>query len=172
MRQVRSWFNNARAARRVRAVGLPQPVDGRRARAYGSLQLDESAGNHGHWSPYHHELLEDDWIRIQSHNTGTWFLTAIRAAHGALAYEDEVTPTFRTPPSFSVRSAFAIPGFKDEVIPTFRTPPPFFVCPVPACRKHEDKVIPTFRGHPTDRPSVPMCFRTRHKLCVHRCGIG
>lgn len=135
-----------------------------------SSPLDELAGIDGSWSTFYIRILEDGETSIQSYDP--CFHTSVRAAYGALAYEDEVTPTFRTPPFLYELPALALPGFEDEVIPTFRTPPPFFLCPVPGCREHEDKVIPTFRGLPTDRPSVPMCFRTRHKLCVHRCGIG
>ncbi|KAB2102714.1 hypothetical protein AG0111_0g8816 [Alternaria gaisen] len=101
-----------------------------------------------------------------------WFPNTFPAARGALTYEDEVTPIFCTPPYRLASSDPLLPGFEEEVIPTFRTPPPFFECTVPDCRGHEDKVIPTFRGHPTDKPSVPLCFRTRHKPCIHRCGIG
>jgi hypothetical protein len=68
--------------------------------------------------------------------------------HGAPLHGGEVNPNFRTPPSIC-HPCFApsIPGFLDEV-------------------------IPTFSGHPTGRPNVPMCFRTRLKVHVHRCGIG
>jgi len=75
-------------------------------------------------------------------------------------YNNEVSPNFRTPPSSLTPTTLR---FKDDVSPTFRTPPKSFVRKMFRTWEHEDKVIPTFRGHPTDRPSVPMCFRTRHK---------
>jgi hypothetical protein len=80
--------------------------------------------------------------------------------------------TWSTLPDRSISSASLLPGLKEEVILTFRTPPLFLECIAPGYWEHEDKVVPTFRGHPTDRPSVPLCFRTRHKPCIHRCGIG